>query len=127
MLLDTTDIVASSLTAMSHQLRTVLANQALILKKLGVIMSDDAAIQAVTADVEQQVAAEGTVMSEVADVVDQLLSEVSSGTASVSPATLAALQAAQSHLDTAMGSAEQQVAAEQAEAAPPAPPAPAGP
>lgn len=56
-------------------------------------MSEDAAIQAVTADITAQ-------LTTLSGLIRQVLAEVGSGSGTVQPSTVAALQAAQSELDS---------------------------
>ena len=89
--------------------------------KLGVIMSEDAAVQAVTADIQAQLTAVTNALSSIASTVAELVADVSSNPTSVSPATVSALQAASGSLDQLAAAAAQQATAEASEVPPPPP------
>ena len=77
------------------------------------IMSQDAAIQAVTAAMQGDITALGGTMTQVASTLATAISEInSSPTNSVSDATLQALQAAQGQMDAAVQAAQDQATTE---------------
>jgi hypothetical protein len=123
MLIDTTNTVASTLALQTRQCTEILALLEKINTKLGVIMSEDAAIQAVTAAMQGDVANLTTLMSQVASTLATALSEIgSSSTNSVSPETVTALQNQQAALDAAVQAAQNQASTEAGQVTPPAPP-----
>jgi chromosome segregation ATPase len=97
----------------------ILAALARIEHQLEEVMSEDAAVAAVVADENAQIANLTGALSSLQSVVQALQAEVASGTA-LQPATLASLQAAEAALDTVAQQAAADVAADQ-----PAPAAPA--
>lgn len=110
-------------SSMGRQLSDIQATLKTINGKLDKIMSQDAAVAAVAADIETQVTNLANVMSSVKGTVDQLLAEVAAGTSSISAATLSRLQSDQATLDAAISAAQIQVT-DEATAANPPPPAP---
>lgn len=108
-------------------LRSIQGSLVNLTRKVNKIMSEDAAIEAEVADEQTQLANLTQVMADTKTLVDKLVSEVNSGTASVSAQTMADLQNAQSQLDAFVASAQSQLAAEQAEDPAAAPPADAPP
>jgi hypothetical protein len=88
--------------------------------KLEKIMSEDAAVQAVTADIQAQVTALTAATAASTTAVNAVLTEIADGSLTVQPSTLAALQAADAALDTANSANTAAVAAETSESQPPA-------
>jgi|SRR5580704_1074801 hypothetical protein len=126
MLIDTDGIVAAALGKVERQLTEVLSSLATMNHKLGEIMSTDAAVQAVTAAMQGDLATLTGVMQQVASTLATAISEASGNPDnSVSDATLQALQGAQAQVDAFTQAAQQQANTEAGQVTPPAaPPAP---
>jgi broad-specificity NMP kinase len=118
MLFDTSNTVASNLSFIRVQLSEII-------KKLGVIMSEDAAVEAVVTDIQAQETSLAAVMQSVSATVATLLSEATANNGNISAATLAALQAEQAKMDAAVAAAQAQASTEAAEVPPLPPPPPA--
>ncbi len=85
-------------------------------------MSEDAAVQAVTADIQVQLQNLAAVMASVSATVTTLLGEAQANSGNVSQVTLDALASAQGQLDAAVAAAQAQAADEAAAVPPPVPP-----
>ena len=103
------------------ELRRVLteisAQNAQINEKLGVLMSEDAAVAAAAADLTADAAALTTAVTALQGLVTALQAEVASNPDVVQPATLTALQAAQAAVDAITATAGADVTADQPPAA----------
>jgi hypothetical protein len=108
-------------SSVGRKLSSIQSSLVTIEGMLNKIMSQDAAVAAVAADIENRVTDLANVMASVKGTVDQLLGEVANGTSSVSAETLARLQSDQAALDAAISAAQIQ-ATDEATAANPAPP-----
>jgi hypothetical protein len=89
-----------------------------IIERLGKIMSEDAAVQAVVTDEATQVANLTASMNSFQSLIQALQAEVAAGTA-LQPATLQALQAGEAALDTLAQQAAADVSADSPPAATP--------
>ena len=103
------------------ELRRVLteisAQYAQINEKLGVLMSEDAAVAAAAQDLQADAAALTTAVTALQGLVTALQAEVASNPDVVQPATLTALQAAQAAVDAITATAGADVTADQPPAA----------
>jgi len=103
--------------------RHILATLCAIDSKLEKLMTTDASVAAVAADIETQVQALTAATAASTTAINAVLAEVQNGDATVSAQTLAALQQAQADLDSANTANTTAVAQETAESQPPVPPA----
>jgi hypothetical protein len=92
-------------------------------ERLGSIMSEDAAVQEVTADLGEDVTELTAAFQSIAASFATLSANAASGDDQLSPSSLAALQAIQAQVDSLTTSGTAQAASEAAEAGTPAAPA----
>jgi hypothetical protein len=100
------------------ELKAILGSLARIETQLEKIMSEDAAVLAVVTDEEAQIAALGGSVTALQALVIALQAEVATGGTALQPGTLAALQAAQTSLDTLAATGAADVATDTPPAAP---------
>lgn len=124
MLIDTGGLVEATLKTLQRQLSELIVSHASIDRKLGVIMSEDAAVEAVVTDVLAQVTSLTATMQSVSATVATLLAEATANGGQISQQSITDLQNAQAQLDAAVSAAQTQAASEASSVpAPPAPPA----
>lgn len=122
MYIDTDGAVQRALEAIACQLAELNRTLASVNHRLGVIMSEDAAVEAVVTDIQAQVANITAVMQQVSSTLASALAEAAAGGNTLSPQTVSDLQAAQATLDSAVSAAQAQAASEASQVTPPATP-----
>jgi prophage DNA circulation protein len=119
MLIDTDGTVAAALGTLRRQLSELIVTCASMDRKMGVIMSEDAGIEAVVTDIAAQVTNLTAAMQSVSATLATALAEAATNGNTVSPQTITDLQNAQIQLDTAVSAAQAQASTEASSVTPP--------
>jgi septal ring factor EnvC (AmiA/AmiB activator) len=91
--------MTASFAAVNQALAAIAAQLTTLTDKVNILMTEDATVAAAAAQIEADQAATKTALESVQALLVTLQGEVSSGSAQLSPATLAALAQAQTDMD----------------------------